>query len=119
MTDSRPWREGVLSEVAEVRISNVDKHLRPGEVSVKLCNYLDAYENEYLGAEHEFADGTATHRELADFGLRSGDIVVTKDSETPDDIGVAAVLEAVPPNLVCGYHLAIIRPRRSVNPVWL
>jgi len=119
MADSGPWREEVVSAVAEVRISNVDKHLRAGEVPVKLCNYMDAYANEYLGADYEFADGTATHRELAGFGLRSGDIVVTKDSETPDDIGVAAVLDAVPPKLVCGYHLAVVRPRPSVNPVWL
>jgi type I restriction enzyme, S subunit len=119
MADTAPWREEFLSAVAEIRISNVDKHLRPGEVPVRLCNYMDAYENEYLGEDHEFSDGTATHRELADFGLRVGDIVVTKDSETPDDIGVAAVLDTVPSNLVCGYHLAIIRPRPSVNSVWL
>jgi len=119
MADPVLWHEETLSAAAEVRISSVDKHWRPGEIPVKLCNYLDAYENDYLEADHEFMDGTATHHELVSFGLRPGDVVVTKDSETPDDIGIAAVLDDAPPTLVCGYHLAIVRPRPSVNSVWL
>jgi len=86
------WREEPLSAVADIRVSNVDKHLRPGEVRVRLCNYLDAYQEDYLDDAHDFTEGTATSDEITKFGLRGGDVVVTKDSETPFDIGVAAVI---------------------------
>jgi len=46
--------------------------------------------------------------------------MLTKDSETPDDIGIpAAVVDAIP-ELVCGYHLALLRPRADrVDSVYL
>jgi type I restriction enzyme S subunit len=113
------WREEPLGEVAAVRVSNVDKKSRPFEIPVRLCNYLDAYREDYLDESHPYMAGTATPLEVTKFGLRVGDVLVTKDSETPDDIGVAAVIEAVPDNLVCGYHLAMVRPIGRLNPVWL
>jgi type I restriction enzyme S subunit len=113
------WREEPLGEVAAVRVSNVDKKSRPVEIPVRLCNYLDAYREDYLDESHPYMVATATPSEVATFGLRAGDVLVTKDSETPDDIGVAAVIEAAPDNLVCGYHLAIVRPTAQLNPVWL
>ena len=113
------WREEPLGEVAEVRVSNVDKKSRPFEIPVRLCNYLDAYRGEYLDDSHPYMVATATPAEVTRFGLRAGDVVVTKDSETPYDIGVAATIEAAPDNLVCGYHLAMVRPTAQLNSVWL
>jgi len=54
---------------------------------------------------------TATRDQRATFGLRLGDVVLTKDSETADDIGVSALVAEDVPDLVCGYHLAVVRPR--------
>src|SRR6202521_3552381 len=113
------WREEPLGEIAEVRGSNVDKKSRPFEIPVRLCNYLDAYREDYLDESHQYIAATATPAEITRFGLRAGDVLVTKDSETPDDIGVAAVMDAAPDDLVCGYHLAIVRPTAQLNPVWL
>jgi type I restriction enzyme S subunit len=49
-----------------------------------------------------------------------GDILITKDSETPDDIGIPAVVVDQVENLVCGYHLALVKPKRElVDPVFL
>jgi len=113
------WRGERLGDVASVRISNVDKKSRPLEIPVTLCNYLDAYREDYLDESHPYMVATATASEITKFGVRAGDVLVTKDSETPDDIGIAAVIEAAPDNLVCGYHLAIVRPTAQINPVWL
>ena len=44
---------------------------------------------------------------------KTGDVVVTKDSEKYDDIGVPALVREDIPDLVCGYHLAILRPSPS------
>ncbi len=113
------WREEPLGGVAAVRVSNVDKKSRPFEIPVRLCNYLDVYREQYLDSSHPYMVATATPSEVTRFGLRAGDVLVTKDSETPDDIGVAAVIDAAPDNLVCGYHLALVRPTAQLNPVWL
>ena len=58
----------------------------------------------------DFMEATATDREIRNCRLRPGDVVITKDSETADDIGVPAVVCDDVRNLVCGYHLAILRP---------
>lgn len=109
-----------LSSVCEVRISNVNKKSEPGELPVRLCNYTDVYKNDYITDDLEFMRATASRAEIAKFGLRVGDVVITKDSETPDDIGIPALIDSAGPDLVCGYHLAMIRPSHSeIDPTFL
>jgi type I restriction enzyme S subunit len=62
---------------------------------------------------------TATAAQINDYQLKVGDTVITKDSETAEDMGLTAFVVAVLPNLLCGYHLAIVRPRQGVIPRWL
>ncbi len=104
------WTSTFLSDVAEIRISNVDKKNLPGERVVRLCNYMDVYGNDYITADLPFMDATATPEEIARFLVTKGDVLLTKDSETPDDIGIPAVVVDDIPDLVCGYHLALIKP---------
>ena len=109
-----------LTTHVEILISNVDKKTSAGERPVRLCNYMDAYTTPYLDGTHTYMIATATPREIHRFRLRKGDVVITKDSETPDDIGIATVIddaEGSPP-LVCGYHLAILRTS-TMDPVFL
>ena len=40
----------------------------------------------------------------------NGDVIITKDSESWDDIGVPAFVRETAGDLVCGYHLALLRP---------
>jgi type I restriction enzyme S subunit len=40
-------------------------------------------------------------------------VLVTKDSETPDDIAVPSVVAKELPGVICGYHLAHIRPKEA------
>jgi type I restriction enzyme S subunit len=42
--------------------------------------------------------------------LKKGQVAITKDSETPDDIGVPAYIAEDFKNVVLGYHLALITP---------
>ena len=100
-----------LRHVAEIRVSNVDKKAVEGDVPVRLCNYTDVYYNERITANLDFMDATATPDQLIAFHLARGDVLVTKDSETPDDIGAAAVVVSSAPDVVCGYHLALVRPK--------
>jgi type I restriction enzyme, S subunit len=105
------WPAKDLGSIAEIRVSNVDKKTHAGEKPVKLCNYLDVYSNEYVTSRLDFMEASASLGEIERFALQRGDVVITKDSETPDDIGIPAVIADSIGGLVCGYHLALIRPR--------
>ncbi|NEV62760.1 restriction endonuclease subunit S [Thiorhodococcus minor] len=116
----RDWRTEPLERVAEIRSSNVDKKSNPGEEPVRLCNYTDVYSRGYITEDIEFMEATATPAEIQRFGIERGDVMITKDSETPDDIGIPAVVVDDVPKLVCGYHVALIKPNRDkVDPVYL
>jgi type I restriction enzyme S subunit len=106
--------------MADVVVSNVDKHSNDGEPAVTLCNYVDVYKNTYIDSTLRFMASTASEEQVRRYSLRTGDVIITKDSETPTDIAVPALVTEDIPGLVCGYHLAIIRADVSkVNPRFL
>jgi len=114
------WRSYKLSELAEIRVSNVDKKSYPGQIPVRLCNYMNVYSNDYIRSDIDFMQATASLDECARFKVSLWDVMITKDSETPDDIGISAVVIEEIDNLICGYHLALIKPNlRLVNPIFL
>ena len=102
-----------LDDVIDLVLSSVDKKTKDNERAVQLCNYTDVYYNSFIHASLDFMTATATDREIAKCSLFSGDVVITKDSEKYDDIGVPALVREDIPGLVCGYHLAILRPMSS------
>jgi type I restriction enzyme, S subunit len=106
-------KEERLKHVADIRVSNVDKKTTEGDAQVRLCNYTDVYYNERIAGDFDFMVATATQDQRTTFGLRQGDVVLTKDSETAEDIGVTALVTDDVPDLVCGYHLAIVRANTS------
>lgn len=114
------WIDTKLSAVAEIKISNVDKKSKQGELPVHLCNYMDVYSNDYIHADIAFMESTASTVEIEKFKVLKNDVLITKDSETPFDIGIPAVICDEIDGLVCGYHLALLRPKvEVVNPVYL
>ena len=98
-----------LKQVARVETSNVDKKTVEGETVVRLCNYVDVYKNDIITDELEMMVASATAEQISRLGLKGGDVIFTKDSETPDDIAVPAYVPHDLPGVVCGYHLAIAR----------
>lgn len=107
----RSWRYGRLQEVADTRTSNVDKHTIDGQPLVRLCNYVDVYHNETIDESIDFMEASATEKQIERFRLNIGDTIITKDSESADDIGIPAFVETQSAELICGYHLALVRPR--------
>ena len=108
------WDVRKLKHIASVTFSNVDKHSDDGEVPVRLCNYTDVYYNDYITPDIEFMEATAAPEEIRKFKLRSGDVLVTKDSEEWSDIAVPAHVSADLDGVLCGYHLALIRPHPEI-----
>jgi type I restriction enzyme S subunit len=104
------WEVRRMRNAAEMRVSNVDKHTKEDEQPVRLCNYVDVYKNDRIRAGMPFMRATATVDEIERFRLRTGDVLITKDSEAWNDIGVPALVEETADDLICGYHLALLRP---------
>lgn len=107
------WQERYMKDVVDIRVSNVDKKIHPNKSLVKLCNYMDAYSNNYISSKMAFSIGSADVNEIQRFGLKIDDVMITKDSETPEDIAVSSVVIEELENVVCGYHLAILRPDKN------
>lgn len=108
------WEFQRIKWSCSYRVSNVDKVASNDEESVRLCNYTDVYYNDFINPSMDFMEATATKEEIERFRLMPDDVLITKDSESWDDIGVPALVTDSEPDLVCGYHLALIRPHESV-----
>ena len=109
------WEVKRLKQACHVFPSNVDKKSYDDQTPVSLCNYTDVYYNETITADMEFMAATATDDQIAKFTLRAGDTIITKDSETADDIAIGAYVPADLPGVICGYHLSMIRPMTDTN----
>ena len=109
----KEWDLRRLKEVADIIPSNVDKLTVEGEAPVRLCNYVDTYKNEKVTSKIEFMAATATAAQIDRLSLYAGDITITKDSESPWDIAVPALVAEDIEGLVCGYHLSKITADRK------
>jgi type I restriction enzyme, S subunit len=109
------WRLEKLKFFADVRNSNVDKTIAEDEEAVRLCNYTDVYYNDRITPDLEFPNGSATEAEIQKFQLKRGQVIITKDSEGWDDIGIPALVTEDMPDVLCGYHLSVLEPRNELD----
>ena len=115
----RHWRVKKLKNISKIVASYVDKHINPDEIQVNLCNYTDVYYHEKIDSSIDFMKGSCNHDEHERSLIRKGDVIITKDSESADDIGVPAFIQEELANVVCGYHLSIIRPLNEIDGKFL
>ncbi len=103
------WEVKRLRHTATFTNSYVDKKTYEDQESVRLCNYVDVYYNEFITSGIPFMEATASKTEIDQFSLKKWDVIITKDSEDPSDIGIPSLVADDLPGVVCGYHLTIIR----------
>lgn len=105
------WEIKRLKELAFIQNSNVDKKSYDHEISVRLCNYVDVYKNEFIDSNlaSNFMIATADESEIKRFQVKKNDVLITKDSETCEDIAIPALVTETIDGVLCGYHLAQIR----------
>ncbi|OHY98772.1 restriction endonuclease subunit S [Salinicola sp. MIT1003] len=113
------WGIQPLKRHCDVMPSNVDKKSVEGEQSVLLCNYTDVYYHDDIVQGMSFMQATASGSQIEKFPLLAGDVIFTKDSESSDDIAIAAHVPETLPGVVCGYHLSIARPHPSIIGLFL
>lgn len=107
------WSLMKLKFIANIRFSSVDRHEYEEEFKVSICHYPDAYKNEKINCNSTLSFGTCSDKELENYSLKKGQVIITKDSETADDIGIPTFVEEDIPNAVCGYHLAILESKNK------
>ena len=105
-----------LGDVADVRISGVDKKTLPNEIPVRLCNYTDVYYNWTIRTENrqKFMLASAKEDEISKFRLHAGQVALTKDSETKFDIGHSTFISEDFDDVILGYHCALISPHSGM-----
>jgi type I restriction enzyme, S subunit len=113
------WEIKKLKFIANVQPSNVDKKTNASEIPVLLCNYTDVYYNDTVNSAMEFMNASATEEQIKKFTLQAGDTIITKDSEDPNDIAIPTFVPKDMAGVICGYHLAIIRPYNVVNGAYI
>jgi type I restriction enzyme, S subunit len=105
------WEVKRLKFLATVQPSNVNKKSVEGEQPILLCNYTDVYKNQIIHGNLNFMQATASSVEIRKFIVEKDDVIITKDSESREDIAVPAYVGENVENLVCGYHLTQIKPK--------
>ena len=105
-----------LGDIADIEISGVDKKTKESEKEVRLCNFVDVYYNWAITANmyEGLMLASASDRDIEFFRLRKGQVAITKDSETRDDIGVATYIADDFENVILGYHCALITPKDNI-----
>ncbi len=105
-----------LSEVCEILNSNVDKKTKENEQKVKLCNFIDVYNNWAITkyTSKKFMTATATQNKINKFSLKKGYVAITKDSETKDDIGISTYIADNFDNVLLGYHCTLLKPNQKI-----
>ena len=105
-----------LGEIAKIDISNVDKKVKETDSPVILCNFVDVYHNWAITNDFlpNLMKSTANINQISRFSIHKGQVAITKDSETRDDIGVSAYIADNLPNGVLGYHCALISPDENL-----
>ena len=108
------WQIKPLKHISQVLLSNVDKLTVEGQKGVLLCNYVDVYKNEKITSDLPFMVASASNEQIERLTIKKSDVLLTKDSETPEDIGIPAIVTEELRGVVCGYHLALLRPNSEV-----
>lgn len=105
-----------LGDIATIAISSVDKKNKKGELPIKLCNFVDVYYNWAITKDRQssFMQATAKENEIARFKLKKGQVALTKDSETRDDIGIPTYIADDFDNVILGYHNALITSKQGI-----
>ncbi len=116
-TIPKTWKIRRIKRLGSLSTSSVDKKSNPEEIKIKLVNYMDVYKSvdKKIDSSLNFMNVTARPQQLVSNDLKSGDILFTPSSETPDDIGNSAVVFEDLKNTLHSYHLIRLRFNEEIK----
>lgn len=104
-----------LGDIGTISGGGVDKHSIPGEVPVRLLNYLDVYHKRFISSSDLSMVVSANNAHLQRCRIKKGDIFLVPSSEIRSDIGRCAVAVEDIPDGVYSYHVVRLRPRQDAG----
>ncbi len=107
------WRLAKLKHVADLRASSVDRNQREGEVNIRFLGTDSVYHVSEIRDALKLETASVSTKEIHNYSLQEGDIVLTKDSVVPTRIANVSIVAEPLEDVVCGYHLTMIRPHLS------
>ena len=107
------WQLTKLKHVAAVQASSVDKSRQENQVHVRFLGTDTVYNVTEIRNDLTLETASVNTKEMHDYSLHEGDVVLTKDSVVPTRIADVSIVAEPVENLVCGYHLTMIRPDLS------
>ena len=109
------WPLIPLSDIGEISGAGVDKKTIPGEEPVRLVNFLDVLQRDFLFDVEITHRVTAPARQMKRCDVRRGDVFFTPSSETQDEIACSAVAMEDMPATVYSYHILRLRFLKEVD----
>lgn len=106
---SSKWIVKKLGEIGEVSGAGVDKKIRPGEIPVRLVNYLDVYHKDFLYSKNLNHWVTAPFKQAKRCEVNKGDIFFTPSSEMQFDIAITAIAMEDIEDAAYSYHIVRLR----------
>ena len=111
------WLLQRLRTLGRFSSSGIDKKTVEGEPLVRMVNYTDVYGNSTLELRNspDYMVVSCPANKAEEHGLVQGDMLFTPSSETPEDIGVSAVVMEDLDNTVYSYHITRFRMRDEIS----
>lgn len=111
------WCVIKMKKLGNVRPGGVNKKSKKDQEEVNLVNYMDVYDNvrHVIDSSINFMRVTAKDSQLEKFDVQIGDVLFTPSSETPNDIGLSAVVVEDLKNTLYSYHLLRLRFTKEVD----
>lgn len=109
LLSNKHWPEMSLGEIGDISSAGVDKKTKAGENPVRLLNYLDVLNKDYISDSDLNHWVTAPDRQIASCDIQKGDVFFTPSSEIRNDIAHSAVATEDINGAVYSYHVVRFR----------
>jgi type I restriction enzyme S subunit len=106
---SGEWEVKEIGQLGSISGAGVDKKVRPGELPVRLVNYMDVYRRSFIRSVDLDHAVSASPEQAARCAVRKGDVFFTPSSEMPFDIAASAVAVEDIPDACYSYHVVRLR----------
>ena len=103
------WQKVKLGDVGIISSSGVDKKIIDNEKKVRLVNYLDVLNKDFIVSDDLNHWVTAPDRKITQCNVQKGDIFFTPSSEIQGDIAHSAVAMEDMQKVVYSYHIVRFR----------
>lgn len=107
------WSRATLGELFTFK-NGLNKAKQFFGFGTPIVNYMDVFSNGKILCTRLAGRVSLSKQELSNFDVRKGDVLFTRTSETPEEIGLAAVVGDEPSETVFSGFLLRGRPRSRV-----